>query len=115
MLHKSLSAMVGLWLFVSAFLLNLKGAQFQDTWLVGLLATSVAVASIFGLRSGWAINMGLAFWLFLSTLVLVPETNKGVLSHHLVMAVLLLITSLASKPRRVETPIRPVDIVPEPT
>lgn len=93
MLVRILNAMLGLWLFVSAFLWPHTPAQFHNAWLVGLLVTIFAVLTIAGFHRARYIGFALALWLFLSTAFL-PRISGGTALNHVLVAVGLVITSL---------------------
>jgi hypothetical protein len=97
MLVRILSALLGLYVFTSAFLWPRGAAQFFNLFLVGLLAMGFGLASILGRPAARRVNFGLAVWLFVSALALPPGPHlntTGGLANQLVSAVLLAITAL---------------------
>lgn len=87
------SVLLGAWLFISAFLLPYEGAQFTNTWVVGL---AVVVISLFGIASAPArfLNTLAAIWLFLSVWIL-PGATTGTRWNSALTAVLIFLLSLA--------------------
>jgi hypothetical protein len=92
MFIRVVNALLGLWLFVSAFMFPHTVAQFFNEVAVGLLVTGVGVAAIMG-RGTRKVNFGLGVWLFISALVL-PHVPGGSLVNEVVVAVLIVISSL---------------------
>lgn len=106
MLVRFSNAMLGVWLFISAFLWPHTVAQFHNAWMTGIIVTSFALAGIAGIRWARFANYGVALWLFLSTLFL-PRASSLTGLNHVLVAVLLVITSLF--PAHVR-PNRPAEI-----
>ncbi len=100
-----LNVALGAWLFISAFVWRHGAAQFQNSWIMGIIMVGLAL-----LAGGypWArfLNAGAAVYLFFSTLLL-PRVNAGTVWHNCILAVLVFIISLA--PARVSRfqPTRP--------
>ncbi|MFO7157016.1 MAG: hypothetical protein DIU72_010425 [Pseudomonadota bacterium] len=94
---------LGVWLFVSAFLLPYSGAQFTNTWAVGLAVVVFALAGIASVPARFLITLA-AVWLFLSVWIL-PGASTGAKWNSALVAVLLFILSLA--PGQSERPILP--------
>jgi hypothetical protein len=95
-----LNALLGFWLFVSAFMWPHTTAQFHNAWVTGMLVTVFAVAAIAGVHRARFLNFVLALWLFFSTLFL-PRLSAGTAVNHMLLAVALIVTSLF--PLRVRT------------
>jgi len=93
MFIRVVNALLGLWLFASAFLISNAPVQFINVLLVSLLVMMFGMASILGRHGARRVNAALGAWLFISALAL-PQTSTGQSFHNIVMAVLLVITSL---------------------
>ena len=93
-----LNVMLGFWMLASAFLWPQAAAQFHNEWLVGLLVMGLGLGTIFGLsRLRW-VNFALGLWLFLSALAL-PHPTFGAFVNQLLVAVLVVVTSLYRTPQ----------------
>lgn len=93
MLTRVLYALIGVWLFFSAFVWTHGTAQFTNTWIVGVLVTLCGIAWILGVRSARYVGVALAFWLFVSS-VFLPRLAGGAWAHNVIMAALLIVTAL---------------------
>jgi hypothetical protein len=62
------NAVVGSWLFVSAFLWPHLPAQRHNAWIVGMVAVSCALAGLTGHRWGRYVNAAAGGWLIVSSL-----------------------------------------------
>jgi hypothetical protein len=80
-------------LFASAFLISNAPVQFINVLLVSLLVMMFGMASILGRHGARRVNAALGAWLFISALALAADLD-GQSFHNIVMAVLLVITSL---------------------
>jgi hypothetical protein len=94
MFLRVLNALLGLWLFASAFLLSAAPVQFINVLLVSLLAMGFGMASILGRHGARRVNAVLGVWLFISALLLPGMAGTGVTVHQIVIAVLMVITAL---------------------
>ena len=88
-----INAALGAWLFTSAFLWPHSEAQFDNTWIVGVLIAAFALVASAG--QAWAryVNVAAAVWLFFSTLFL-PRTTVLTLWHNVVVAIAVLVFAL---------------------
>lgn len=93
MFIRVVNALLGLWLFASAFLISSAPVQFVNVMLISLLVMAFGMASILGRHGARRVNAALGAWLFISALAL-PHTSTGQAFHNIVMAVLLVITAL---------------------
>src|SRR5262249_31763739 len=68
---RGLNIVLGIWLFISAFLWPHFEPQFTNTWLLGIICVAAAVVA---LRVPWFryVNTALAIWLFISAFVMRP-------------------------------------------
>ncbi len=89
------TAVLGAWLFISAFLWHHGPAQFHSTWVVGIV---VVVLSFLATLAPWARYLvALAgIWLFFSTLLL-PRANPGTTWHNCLMAVAIFGSALNAR------------------
>jgi hypothetical protein len=93
MFIRVVNALLGLWLFASAFLVSTSTVQFLNVMLVSLLVMGFGIASVLGRHGARRVNAALGAWLFISALAL-PGTSTAQTFHNIVMAVLLVITAL---------------------
>jgi hypothetical protein len=89
---RTLNLILGLWLFVSAFVWPRTGATFANAWIVGLLA---AVFAVMGMARGPArfANTALSAWLLVSVVALPHRSSIG-RWNDLAVAALMLVLSL---------------------
>jgi hypothetical protein len=73
---RTLSLILGLWLFVSAFAWPRSGASFANAWIVGLLSAAVAVIGMTRARARF-LNTALSAWLLASVAVLPHRSVLG--------------------------------------
>jgi hypothetical protein len=96
MLIRIVNALIGLYLFTSAFLWRHGLLSFFNVMVTGLLVMGFGVAAILGRPHARRINFGLGVWLFLTALAL-PRGGTdefGSVVNQVVVAVLLTVTSL---------------------
>jgi hypothetical protein len=100
---RSINALLGLWLFFSAFLWPQTAAQRVTGWTVGLLAVTAALAGMSGKRWGRAVNAALGGWLIVSAL-LIPRARSAVFWTELIVGIglvfLAMLPSLAVSSHR---------------
>lgn len=84
---------LGVWLFISAFVLRDSHAQMTNTWICGVLCVFFAIA---GMGIPWAryLNTALAVWLFVSAWAL-PIERVATLWNNVLCAIALFVISLA--------------------
>jgi len=93
MFIRVVNTLLGLWLFASAFMAGRASIQFVNVLLISLLVMSFGIASVLGRHGARRVNAALGAWLFISALAL-PNTSGAQTVHNIVIAVLLVITSL---------------------
>lgn len=81
----------GIWLFLSAFLWFHSQAQFNNAWIVGLLATGSAATAMLVPAVRFA-NTALAVWLFISVWALPTQTSATAWNNVLVAIVMLFVS-----------------------
>ncbi len=89
---RTLNLILGLWLFVSAFVWPRAGATFANAWIVGLLAAIFAVMGMTNGRIRFA-NTALSAWLLVSAAAL-PHRSAWGRWNDAAVAVLMLALSL---------------------
>lgn len=87
-----INVVVGLWLFMSAFLWAHTPAHFTNTWIVGALCAGAAVVGT-KIRPMRFVNVGLAVWLFVGTW-LFPGASSATLWNNLIAAIIMLVVAL---------------------
>jgi hypothetical protein len=66
---RALNAVLGLWLFMSAFLWSHRPEQFHNAWVTGLVAVTMALWGLEGVRRARFVNMLAGAWLLVSSLL----------------------------------------------
>ncbi len=92
------SAMVGAWLFISAFAWRHSDAQLFNTWASGAAAVIFALVSLAAPQARY-LNTALAIWLFISAFAL-PTASGSTTWNNAIVAVLLFAFSLVPERRR---------------
>ena len=91
-----LNILVGLWLFVSAFVLRHSAAQFTNTWVMGII-----VAAIAALALAWPairyLNTLAGAWLIISAFAL-PAITSGTRWNNFIVGIVVVVLSLAEAP-----------------
>ena len=80
-----LTAVLGAWLFISAFVWDHAAPSFANSWITGLSITLVSALSAFAPRFRW-LNTILGIWLFVSTLA-IDHATVATLWHNAIVAV----------------------------
>lgn len=88
-----ISLVLGVWLFISAFLWPHSPASYTNTWVVGALIALAALGALFSPPVRWA-NTVLAIWLFISTLV-IDHVTVATAWNNAIVAVVVFFVSLA--------------------
>ena len=101
---RTLSLILALWLFFSAFAWPRTGATFANAWIVGLASAIVAVFGMTRARARF-LNTALSAWLLASAVVLPHRSALGRWNDAIVAAAMLLLSlvpgSMYSSRRRV--------------
>jgi hypothetical protein len=93
MFIRVVNALLGLWLFASAFLMTRAPAQFINVLVTSLLVMAFGMASILGRHGARRVNALLGAWLVVSAL-LIPPMSTGQSAHQIVVAAFIVITAL---------------------
>lgn len=88
-----LAVIVGIWLFISAFIWVHTSAQMTNTWILGALCVIFALVAMYAVPQVRFLNTLLAIWLFISALVL-PTTMAGTQWNNILCAIAIFILSL---------------------
>lgn len=93
---RGINALLGGWLFLSAFLWPHTSAQFANTWIVGAL---IAIFALIGLAAPPArfLNTILSVWLFISTWAM-PTISSATVWNNVLVAIAVFIVSLLHGP-----------------
>jgi hypothetical protein len=83
---------IGIWLFISAFIWPHTMAQRSNTWICGLLAVLFAVAATSGPTLRY-LNTALSVWLFISVWVL-PRDSSSTTWNNVICAVAIFVISM---------------------
>ena len=86
---RAVNAIVGTWLFVSAFIWPHTYGELENAWVVGFMAVIMALGGLSGL--GWTrfINVLLGAWLIISPLFVHVASPYTYWNHEVVGAVLI--------------------------
>jgi uncharacterized membrane protein HdeD (DUF308 family) len=96
-----LNILLGVWLFISAFLWRHSSAQFTNTWLMGAITVVVGLIS---LRSPAIrfINTLVGIWLVISGLAL-PAVSSGTRWNNVLVGVAIFLVSLVGSGAELRT------------
>jgi hypothetical protein len=87
-----INVILGVWLFISAFIWPHAHAQMTNTWIVGVLCVIFALVAM---AVPWVrfLNTLLAIWLFISAWAL-PSQTAGTVWNNVLIAIAMFIVSL---------------------
>ena len=87
-----INVILGVWLFISAFVWPHTQAQMTNTWICGVL---VVIFALIGMAVPWVryLNTLLAIWLFISAWAL-PMAQVGTVWNNVLVAIAVFIVSL---------------------
>ncbi|HEX3695746.1 MAG TPA: hypothetical protein VH374_10180 [Polyangia bacterium] len=88
MAPRSINALLGIWLFLTAFLWPHSRAQLLNAWLSGVLALVFALTALDLAPRARYLNVGLGIWL-IGSAVFLPNTNPTTLVNHVVIGIAL--------------------------
>ena len=96
-----INVILGIWLFVSAFIWPHSRAQLTNTWILGVLCVLFALVAM---ALPWAryLNTLLAIWLFISAWAL-PTVSAGTIWNNVLVAIAVFIVSLVPTEPGTET------------
>lgn len=103
MAARTLNILLGIWLFISAFIWPHTSAQMTNTWILGVLCVIFALIAL-KIEQVRFLNTALAVWLFISAFVL-PVQSTGTQWNNALVAIAVFIISLAP-PDRLQLPNR---------
>ncbi len=91
---RGIQILLGVWLFISAFIWPHTMAQRTNAWICGLIAIAFAVIAMREPRARW-VNTALSIWLFLSTIAM-PRVSVGTVWNGIIVAVAMFVISLTA-------------------
>ena len=97
MAARTLNVLLGIWLFISAFVWTHSAAQMTNTWILGVLCVVFALVAMRVAQVRY-LNTALAVWLFISAFVL-PGNNRGTVWNNALLAIAIFVVSLAPSDR----------------
>ncbi|MCA1829282.1 MAG: SPW repeat protein [Myxococcales bacterium] len=103
MAARTLNVLLGIWLFISAFIWPHTSAQMTNTWILGVLCVVFALIAT-KVDQVRFLNTALAIWLFVSAFVLTTQ-SAGTRWNNALVAIAVFIISLAP-PDRLQLPNR---------
>lgn len=89
---RALNIILGIWLFISAFVWDHTAAQRTNTWILGVLCVAFALIAL-GVPMVRYLNTILAIWLFISAFAL-PDVSIGTVWNNALVAIAIFIISL---------------------
>jgi hypothetical protein len=87
------NVVLGVWLFISAFLWSHSAAQMTNTWILGVLAVVFALIAASVAPVARYANTLLAIWLFISAFAL-PTVSHGTAWNNVIVAIFIFVFSL---------------------
>jgi hypothetical protein len=105
---RAINAILGLWLFMSAFAWPHGRAQFTNATVVGMLAVTMALLGLGGRKWPRLSNVALGGWLILSSLFL-PRVSVATFWNHLVVGLAMALVGASPDLRHLirRTPVAP--------
>lgn len=89
---RTANALLGLWLFISAFIWPHSVAQLTNTWILGV-AIGITALIAYRVRYFRFVNTALSIWLFISAFAL-PTMMLGTAWNNAIVAVVTFVLSL---------------------
>ncbi len=100
-----LNLILGVWLFISAFVWPHNPAQQTNTWIMGVIGVVVALVAMSVSPARW-VNTAMSIWLFISVWAL-PHQNLATQWNNALVAIAIFVLSLVpSGPERTMVPQR---------
>jgi hypothetical protein len=87
-----LNIVLGVWLFISAFVWHHSQAQFTNTWIMGIIVTAVALISL-SVPAFRYVNTLAGAWLIISGFAL-PRATSGTTWNNVIIGILVFLASL---------------------
>ncbi len=92
MAARTLNVILGIWLFISAFVWPHDAAQMTNTWILGVLCVVFALIAL-GVPKARYLNTVLAIWLFVSAYALL-DVSRGTVWNNVLVAIAVFVFSL---------------------
>ena len=89
---RAVNVILGVWLFISAFVWPHTTAERGNTWILGVLCVAFALIALREPSVRW-LNTALAVWLFISVWAL-PHANLGTMWNNALVAIAVFVVSL---------------------
>lgn len=89
---RAINIVLGVWLFISAFIWPHTGVQQTNTWILGVLCVAFALIAM-GVPMVRYLNTLLAIWLFISAFAL-RDVSVGTVWNNALVAIAIFIVSL---------------------
>ncbi len=97
MAARTINLLLGIWLFISAFVWPHDAAQMTNTWILGVLCVIFALIAMRVERVRF-LNTLLAIWLFISAFAL-PAQSRATVWNNVLVAIAVFLISLAPQDR----------------
>ncbi len=89
---RAVNVVLGVWLFISAFVWSHTTAERTNTWILGILCVVFALIAMREASVRW-LDTALAVWLFISVWAL-PHSNLGTMWNNALVAIAVFVVSL---------------------
>lgn len=100
-----LNLILGVWLFISAFVWPHTQAQMTNTWILGVIAVAISLVAMYVNAQARYLNTVLSIWLFISVWAL-PRLNVGTAWNNVIVAILMFVFSLIPGGGTMRRPLR---------
>jgi SPW repeat len=91
---RAVNLVLGIWLFISAFVWPHDHAQMTNTWILGVLAVIFSLVAM-RVQAVRYVNTLLSIWLFISAFAL-PHLHRGTVWNNALVALVMFFVSLQS-------------------
>ncbi len=95
-LARGINLVLGIWLFISAFVWEHTLSERTNTWILGVLCVVFALVAMSTPTARW-LNTALAVWLFISVWAL-PHDNLATMWNNAIVAIVVFLASLVPGP-----------------
>ena len=89
---RGFTLLLGVWLFISAFIWPHTTSQMTNTWICGVIAVVFAAIAMRAPQARY-VNTILAIWLFISAFAL-PSVSIGTVWNNVIVAIAVFVSSL---------------------
>jgi len=102
MAPRTLNVLLGIWLFISAFVWTHDASQLTNTWILGVLCVVFALVAMRVAQIRF-LNTALAVWLFISAFAIPAQSRATVWNNALVAIAVFVISLMPAERLRMPT------------